>query len=86
MPTTKSAIKWVKTSKQRHDRSKAAKTRITTTRRKLYDAIRSGDKAKCEEVFHKYCSFLDKAVKKGAIKANAASRRKSRATARIASI
>jgi ribosomal protein S20 len=62
------------------------KSRIGTTRRRLYEAIGTGDKDGMKKLFQSYCSVLDKAVKKGTIKANNANRRKSRASTRIAAV
>jgi len=86
MPTTKSAVRWVKTSEKRRARNRALKSKIRTVRNGLHDAIAAGDKAKCEETFRRYCSVLDKAAKRGTIKANAANRRKSAAAAKLAAM
>jgi len=86
MPNLKSAVKHLKTSRRRRDKNKAANNRIANTRRKLYSAITSGDKTKCQGIFRTYCSLLDKAVKKQLMKANTVNRRKSRAAARLAAI
>lgn len=83
MPNIKSAKKRMRTSAQNQARNRAARSRIVTTRRSLYDAIATGDPVVCKEALSSFCSILDKAVKCGAIKSNAAARRKSRAAARI---
>ena len=83
MPNTKSARKRMITSEKSRLGNKMAKSIIVTQRRNLYDAILSGDEAAINAALSKYNSALDKAVKRGAIKANAANRRKSRAVARI---
>lgn len=83
MPTTKSAAKRIRTSARKHLDNRAAKTKVATMRRKLDEAIAAGDKDAAEKAFGPLCSALDKAVKKGALKANTASRGKSRAAARI---
>lgn len=85
MPNIKSAKKTMKTSAVAREANKALKSVISTTRRSLYEAIHGGDRPGSEALFSKYCSVLDKAVKKGAIRANAANRRKSRAHSRLAS-
>ena len=86
MPTTKSAIKRVKTSEQDRARNRSVKSGITTAKNKLYETVKAGDKAKSGKLFDAYSSLLDKAVKKGILKANAAGRRKSRAAARISAM
>jgi small subunit ribosomal protein S20 len=84
MPNIKSAKKRIKTSAKSAVLNKATKSTITSTRRKLYETVAAGEKDKCAALFSGYCSILDRAVKHGTIKANNASRRKSRAAARIA--
>ena len=86
MPNTKSAAKRMKTSEQQHVRNHAEKTRLSTTRRKLYASISAGDVEASRTLYTTYCSYLDKAVKHGVIAANNASRRKSRATLQIAKL
>jgi small subunit ribosomal protein S20 len=86
MPTSNSAKKRMRTAAKSQARNAAVKSRVGTTRRRLYDAIDAGDKAAMETQFRSYCSLLDKAVKKGTIKANNASRRKSRASHRMAGV
>ncbi len=83
MPNIKSAKKRMITSEKRRQGNQMVKSRIVTFRRKLYEAIKTGDETAIKDALSKYSSVLDKAVKRGAIKANAASRRKSRAAARI---
>jgi len=83
MANIKSAKKRIKTSAGRQARNRSVKSEVSTTRTKLYAAIEAGDSSKSGELFRLYGSLLDKAVKKGMVKANAASRRKSRAAARL---
>ena len=86
MPNIKSAKKRMKTSAARHEQNKSVKSGLTSQRRKLYEAIAAGEKSSCEELFRVYGSLLDKAAKKGIIKANNAARRKSRAAAKMAAL
>ena len=86
MPNIKSAKKRMKTSEKSRMKNQSVKSRITTERTKLYKAILAGDKAGSEKMFRVYCSVLDKAVKNNVIKSNAAGRRKSRASARMAAM
>ena len=83
MPNIKSAKKRMLTSEKSRQRNMAVKSLIVTERKKLYDAIITGEEASIKDALSKYNSSLDKAVKRGALKANAANRRKSRAVARI---
>jgi len=84
MPNTKSADKRMRTSAARQVRNREAKTRILTARRRLFAATAAGNRSEAEQRFRLYCAVLDKAVKKGTIRANNADRRKSRAAARVA--
>ena len=83
MPTIKSAKKRLLTSEKSRQVNKSVKSRITTTRHKFFIATAGDDKAAALAAFSTYCSALDKAVKRGAIKKNNASRRKSRASLRV---
>ena len=76
----------MRTSAERREANRSVKGRIATTRRKFSEALEGGDKAKSEELFRQYCSYLDKAVKQGILKANTAGRSKSRAAVRLASL
>ena len=86
MPTTKSAAKRMRTSKERHVSNLAVKNTVHTARRNMQAAIAAGDKTAAETVFRTYCSAVDKAVKKGVLPLNAAARRKSRARAKIEAV
>jgi small subunit ribosomal protein S20 len=86
MPNNKSAKKRMRTSELDHQANSSAKSRLSSTRRKLTEAIAGRNKEGCDALFRQYCSHLDKAVKRGAVKANNASRNKSRAAASIAAI
>ena len=83
MPNIKSAKKRMLTSEKSRQGNMAVKSLIITERKKLYDTIIAGEEASIKDALSKYNSSLDKAVKRGALKANAANRRKSRAIARI---
>ena len=83
MPNIKSAKKRMLTSDKSRQGNTAAKSIIITERKKLYAAIIAGEDTAIKDALSTYNSSLDKAVKRGAIKANAANRRKSRAVARI---
>jgi small subunit ribosomal protein S20 len=83
MPTTKSAIKHVKTSETRRQLNTAAKSAVRTQRRKVTEAIAAGNKAQAEQAFSTLVSLYDKAVKKSILKTNTVARTKSRIAARI---
>ena len=86
MPNIKSAAKRAKTSEIKRVANKSMMTLMSTIRNNLYAAIAAGDKTKSDELIRTYFSTVDKAAKKGVIRANAADRRKSRAAAKMATL
>ena len=84
MANIKSAKKRDKQSKVRNARNRACKSAVLTAGKKVAAAIESGDKAAAEKEYSAYTSRLDKACKKGVLKKNTVSRRKSRTAAGIA--
>jgi len=78
MPNIKSAAKRVRTTKKRTEMNKDARSQTSTARRRFKDAVTGGDKSKAEQAYKSFCSVIDRGVKKGIIKANTASRNKSR--------
>ena len=78
MANTKSAAKYARTSKRRHDQNAGVITGIKTEQKRLRAAIAGGDKAAAQASFQAVSAALDKAAKRGIIHANAANRRKSR--------
>jgi small subunit ribosomal protein S20 len=83
MPNIKSAAKRDKTSLGRAVRNKGVKTNVATLRKRFLDAISQGDKDLSDKTYREYVSGVDKALKKGVIKAGTANRRKSRAQAKL---
>ena len=83
MPNIKSAEKRVRQADRAEMRNKSVKSGLASMRRKLYEAIEAGLEDESKKLFTSYCSAVDKAANKKVIKANAASRRKSRAHARV---
>lgn len=86
MPNIQSAVKRVIQSEKARLRNKALKSKISSIRRKLFEAFAGKDTDKSKQIFPQYCSILDKASKNGIIKKNTAVRRKRRAAARIAAL
>ena len=64
-------------------RNSSVKTRLHDDHKKLFKAADAGKKEDAEKKFKEFVSGLDKAVKKGVITKNAASRRKSRAQLKL---
>jgi small subunit ribosomal protein S20 len=84
MPNITSAVKRVRTSAKARLRNRAGKSEVASARRKVLNAIESNDQASAAKLYSTYSSTLDKAAKKGIIRANNASRKKSRIAQRIA--
>jgi small subunit ribosomal protein S20 len=83
MPNTKSAEKRMRTSEISRQKNKSVKSNIATVRKKLMQVIEDGKLEDSRKLFNDYSSLLDKAVKNNIVKANAASRSKSRVAVRI---
>jgi small subunit ribosomal protein S20 len=83
MANIKSAEKRNRQAIKRRARNRAVKGSTATIGQNMLAALEGGDKAKAEALFRTYASVLDKGVKKGIVKANAASRRKSRMALRL---
>ncbi|NOU35655.1 MAG: 30S ribosomal protein S20 [Kiritimatiellaceae bacterium] len=83
MPNIKSAKKRVRSSEKRRIGNMTAKTKVKTVRRKTREVLTAGVTATSEQAVREYSSVLDKAVKRGVIKKNTATRRKKRAVAAL---
>ena len=83
MPNIESARKRVRQSAKRNKRNRSARSEVFSDRKGLLDAIEAGNKGEALKLFTAYSSTLDKSVKKGIIKANNASRKKSRIQVRL---
>ncbi|MDD5676595.1 MAG: 30S ribosomal protein S20 [Kiritimatiellae bacterium] len=84
MPNIHSAVKRMRVAEKARLINRAAKSKINTIRRQLFEICAANDAAKSSKAFSDYCSALDKAAIKGIIKKNTAMRRKRRAAAKIA--
>ncbi|MFO7871679.1 MAG: 30S ribosomal protein S20 [Kiritimatiellia bacterium] len=85
MPTSRSARKTMRKSRERHKTNKAEQSRIKNIKRRLYSLAESGNIEEGRAVYSEYSSILDQGVKKGRVKKAAAARRKSRAARRLQS-
>lgn len=81
MPNIKSAKKRLRQNETRRIENLEVKSRMKTFRRKFLESLESD--ADSAGAYSRYCSALDKAVKKGVIKKNTAVRNKSRAAAKL---
>jgi small subunit ribosomal protein S20 len=78
-----SALKRARQTETRSVRNRANTSRLRGALRELREALAKGDKAAAETVFRQTVSALDKAIQKGVIHENTASRYKSRLNARV---
>jgi len=81
-----SALKRARQTEKRTVRNRANRSRLRTSLRQLREALAKGDKQSAEQVYRSTVSALDKAIQKGVIHENTASRYKSRLSARLHAI
>lgn len=84
MANIKSAVKRAKQAEVNRTRNRAGKSSVLTARKKVLEAVSSGNKDEAQKQYVAYTSVLDKAAKQGIIKKNNASRKKSRMALGIA--
>jgi len=78
-----SALKRARQTDRRTTRNRANTSSLRTQLRELRETIAKGDKATAEQTYRKTVSALDKAIQKGTLHENTASRYKSRLGARV---
>ncbi len=78
-----SALKRARQTERRTGRNRANTSRLRSVLRQLRETMAKGDKAASEQAFRQTVSALDKAIQKGVIHENTASRYKSRLSARL---
>jgi small subunit ribosomal protein S20 len=78
-----SALKRARQTEKRTVRNRANTSRLRGQLRLLREALTKGDKPAAEQVFRQTVSALDKAIQKGTLHENTASRYKSRLSARL---
>ena len=83
MPNIKSAMKRVKVNEKKNLRNRMIKSSMKTTLKK-FDAAVAGEPAPAQALLDASFSALDKAVAKGVLHKNAASRKKARLAKRLA--
>ena len=81
-----SALKRARQTEKRTVRNRANTSRLRGTLRDLRESLAKGDQQGADQVFRQTVSALDKAVQKGVLHANTASRYKSRLSARLNAI
>jgi small subunit ribosomal protein S20 len=78
-----SALKRARQTEKRTVRNRANTSRLRNALRQLRESLGKGDKQGADQVFRQTVSALDKAVQKGVLHENTASRYKSRLNARL---
>jgi small subunit ribosomal protein S20 len=78
-----SALKRARQTETRTARNRANTSRLRSSLRELRETLAKGDKSSAEQVYRKTVSALDKAIQKGILHENTASRYKSRLSARV---
>jgi small subunit ribosomal protein S20 len=81
-----SALKRARQTERRSTRNRANTSSLRTQLRELREVLAKGDKAAAEQTYRKTVSVLDKAIQKGTLHENTASRYKSRLGARVAAL
>jgi len=78
-----SALKRARQTDRRTVRNRANTSRLRTQLRELRETIEKGDKAAAQQMYRETVSAVDKAIQKGTLHENTASRYKSRLSARV---
>jgi small subunit ribosomal protein S20 len=78
-----SALKRARQTERRTARNRANTSRVRTALRAFRETLAKGDKAAATAAFGNTVSALDKAIQKGVLHENTASRYKSRLSARL---
>lgn len=78
-----SALKRARQTEKRTVRNRANTSRLRSALRDLRESLAKGDKQAAEQIFRQTVSALDKAVQKGVLHENTASRYKSRLNVRL---
>ncbi|HET7209382.1 MAG TPA: 30S ribosomal protein S20 [Terriglobales bacterium] len=78
-----SALKRARQTERRTARNRANRSRLRTSLRQLRESLVKGDRQTAEQAFRSTVSALDKAIQKGIIHENTASRYKSRLSVRL---
>jgi len=81
-----SALKRARQTETRTARNRNNTSRLRTALRSMRESLAKGDKAAAGETYRKTVSALDKAIQKGVLHENTASRYKSRLSKRLAAL
>jgi len=78
-----SAMKRARQTEKRTTRNRASASQLRTALRSLRESLEKGDKTAADTTYRQTVSQLDKAIQKGVLHENTASRYKSRLSARL---
>ena len=78
-----SALKRARQTEKRTARNRANRSRLRTALRDFRESLAKGDKSSADQKFRDTVAALDKAIQKGIVQENTASRYKSRLAARL---
>jgi len=78
-----SALKRARQTEKRTARNRASTSQVRSALRTMRESLAKGDKAAAEQTYRQTVSALDKAIQKGVLHENTASRYKSRLSARL---
>jgi small subunit ribosomal protein S20 len=78
-----SALKRARQTVKRTARNRASTSQMRSALRTMRESLEKGDKAAAEQSYRQTVSALDKAIQKGVLHENTASRYKSRLSARL---
>jgi small subunit ribosomal protein S20 len=81
-----SALKRARQTETRTARNRMNRSRLRTQLRELKETLSGGNKEQAEKVYRETVSALDKAIQKGVLHENTASRYKSRLSARVKAV
>jgi small subunit ribosomal protein S20 len=81
-----SALKRARQTEKRTTRNRANTSTMRSALRDLRESLAKGDKPAAEQTYRQTVSALDKAIQKGVLHQNTASRYKSRLSARLKAI
>jgi small subunit ribosomal protein S20 len=79
----KSALKRIKVTKFKTRRNKIIVSSLKTSIRRFEDSVKAGNIDEAKELYQKVTSLIDKAVAKGTLHKNTASRKKSRLSKKL---
>ncbi|MGB9074553.1 MAG: 30S ribosomal protein S20 [Terriglobales bacterium] len=81
-----SALKRARQTEKRTARNRANSSQLHTALRGMRESLEKGDKAAAQQIYRQTVSVLDKAIQKGVLHENTASRYKSRLSARLSGL